>query len=144
MSPADVIADLVTAALPGADKYQPGSAVDDDDLLVFDRIILPKPPQRYVRVNADNGTRAALAVCSRSDSVTLRWQVDCWAPDGPMASWMAVSILDNLLDTRPVIDGWACGQIVHTYSQSPGPEETVMERPVVRALDQYKLLASRL
>jgi len=97
-----------------------------------------------VAVYIDRGTRSAEAVDSVSTSRTWRWQVTCVAPDRGMAAWLAERVADGLVDVRPKVDGWVCGQIEHTFSQQPQADEQVQERPVVVAVDLYALLAEKL
>jgi hypothetical protein len=117
-----------------------GSAVLD--VAVFDGIVPNTPPDRYVVVYADNGTLAALAACGESDSAMYRWQVTAVAPDRQMSAWLADKVRATV-NTRPAVDGWECGPVEHTYSMFPQRDETVQERPVVYAVDQYSLLATR-
>lgn len=113
------------------------------DVTVYDGIIPAEPPARYVIVFIDDGTLSALAVCGRHDTATVRWQVQSIAPDRQAASWIAQKIRDTTVDTMPVADGWACGPIRHVFSERPGNDETVGERPVVFKPDLYDLLATR-
>lgn len=129
MSLSDAILASIRAAVPGVD--------------VFDGIVPNEPPARYVVVYVDDGTLAALAVCSRSDSVTARWQTTCVAPDREMAGWLATRIRDNTVDSTPTSAGWVCGQICHQFSERPSRDETVQEKPVAFKIDLYDLLATR-
>ena len=133
----------IVAALPGASLWDGTSPVDPDDLVVFDAIVPPTPPTRYVVVYVDDGTLTALAACGESDSATVRWQVMSVAPDRQMASWISEKVRDNTVDTSPAADGWVCGRIGHVFSERPGRDETVPERPVIYKSDLYTLLASR-
>lgn len=142
MTVPDAVVAAIADALPEAEVWD-GSALNDDDLLVFDGIVPPKPPRRYVVVYADPGTLSALAVCSESDSATFRWQVTSVAPDRQVATLLAVAVRDGIVDTRPAAAGWACGLVRHNYSSTPARDEQVLERPVVYQVDQYALLASR-
>lgn len=111
---------------------------------VFDGQVLPQPPQRYVVVYPDIGTREADTVEHQSTSTTFRWQTTCVAPDREMAAWLAETVQNALVDTRPEVDGWSTGLVEHTFSLPPARDETVLERPVVVAIDRYQLLADRL
>jgi hypothetical protein len=143
MSVPDAVVAAVAAALPDADVWDGSTPFDDDDLLVFDGIVPPKPPRRYVVVYADPGTLAALAVCSESDAATFRWQVTSVGPDRQVASLLAVTIRDGIVDDRLTAVGWACGPVQHNYASLPAKDEQVQERPVVFQVDQYALLAAR-
>jgi hypothetical protein len=140
----DAVLALIVSALPGATLWDDEAPFAADDLLVFDGRVPPEPPTRYVVYWPDNGTRRALAVCGVSDDVMYRWQTTCVAPDRQMAAWLADRIQDGIVDTKPVVDGWVCGQIKHTYSQQPQHDETVMEKPVVYMGDLYELRAQRM
>lgn len=146
MSMAAAILDIIVDALPGAYLWQQySSPAPAADLVVFDGIVPPTPPTRYVVVYLDDGTRDhAQSVCHQSTSVTHRWQTTCVAPDREMAAWLAGRIKDALIDARPVADGWSPGLVEHTFSQLPQPDERVLERPTVFAVDQFRLLAERL
>lgn len=147
MSIPDTILDMVVAALPGSYLWQSHNpqVPDFEDLVVFDGIVPPEPPRRYVVVYLDDGTRdAADMVAHVSSSFLHRWQTTCVAPDRQMASWLAGRVKDALVDARPVVDGWSPGLIEHTFSQLPKPDEQVLERPVMFAVDQFTLLAERL
>lgn len=144
MTMPDTIIGMHVAALPGAVRW------DDSDgnpaanvLCVFDGIVPPVPPSRYVVVYADDGTREAGAVCAESTGAAFRWQTTCVAPDRQMAAWLASTIRDALTDARPTSDDWLPGQIEHTFSQLPRRDEQVMDRPVVYAVDTYSLQAER-
>lgn len=113
------------------------------EVTVYDGIIPAEPPTRYAIVFVDDGTLDALAACGQHDSATVRWQVQSIAPDRQMASWIAKTIRDTTVDTKPVADGWVCGPIQHRFSERPGNDETVGERPVVFKPDLYDLLATR-
>lgn len=117
------------------------AAVPDVD--VFDGEIPTEPPARYAIVYIDDGTLRALAACGQSDSATLRWQVQSIAPDRQMASWIAATIRDATVDTKPSATGWVCGPIQHVFSERPGRDETVGEKPMVYKPDLYELLATR-
>lgn len=114
------------------------------DVTVFDGIIPAQPPDRYAIVYIDDGTLDALAACGTSDAATVRWQVTSVAPDRQMASWIATAIRDATVDTAPATDGWVCGHINHVFSERPGRDETVGEKPVVYKPDLYDLLATRI
>lgn len=132
---ADVILQMIRAAVPGVTVYD-GRVPDSPDSGV--------PPERYVVLYVDTGTRSAETVEHRSTSETWRWQTTCVAPDRGMAAWLARRIGDALTDTRPAVAGWSCGLIEHTFSQLSTSDELVQERPVVSAIDQYRLIAERL
>lgn len=112
------------------------------DVAVFDGAVPNTPPDRYVVVYADNGTLDALAACGESDSATYRWQITAVAADRQTSAWLADKVRATV-DARPTVDGWECGPVQHTYSMFPQRDETVQERPVVYAVDQYSLLATR-
>jgi hypothetical protein len=125
----DAILTLIAAAVPG--------------VTVYDGRVGETPADRYVVVYPDPGTVKAVAACGRSDSVTFRWQTTCVAPDRQAAAWLAVAVRDGTVDTRPVVAGWACGLICHTYSQMPQRDEAVAEYPKVFQVDLFDLLATR-
>lgn len=143
----DTILAMVVAALPDAYLW---SHVDStvpsaEDLVVFDGIVPPQPPRRYVVVYLDDGTRdSAELVCGTSSSHTFRWQTTCVAPDRVMASWLSQKVKDAIVDQVPPAPGWSAGQIQHVFSQLPRPDEKVLERPVMFTVDQFSLLAERL
>lgn len=143
MNVPDAVVAAVADALPDAEVWDGKTPFDDDDLLVFDGIVPPKPPRRYVVVYADPGTVAALAVCGESGAATFRWQVTSVAPDRQLASMLAVAVRDGTVDMVLVPDGWSCGPVRHNYAGLPARDEQVLERPVVFQVDQYVLLASR-
>lgn len=129
MTVPDEILALIAAAVPG--------------VTVFDGRVGPTPDDRYVVVYPDPGTVKALAVCGQSDSATFRWQVTSVGPDRERAAWLAVAVRDATVDVRPVVAGWACGLVCHSYAQLPQHDEAVAERPVVYQVDLYDLLAAR-
>lgn len=139
----DAVIARVVSALPGAYLWAGTDPIPDGDLVVFDGIVPPEPPTRYAVVYIDDGTLAALAACGRQDSATVRWQVTSVAPDRQQASWISQKIRDNTVDTTPTPDGWVCGPVNHVFSERPGRDETVGERPVVYKPDLYDLLATR-
>lgn len=128
----DAVLAMVRAALP-------------PDVTVYDGLVPPgvTPPTRYAIAYFDDGTLAAVAACNDSDSATLRGQVTSVAPTREMASWIATKIRDAVVDATPAVDGWVCGRIQHVFSERPGRDETVAERPVVFKPDVYELLATR-
>jgi hypothetical protein len=126
----DEILSLIVAAVPG--------------VAVFDGRVGDTPADRYVVVYPDPGTVKALAVCGQSDSVTFRWQVTAVAPDRERAAWLAVAVRDATIDARPVVAGWVCGPVCHSYAQLPQHDEAVAELPVVYQVDLYDLLATRI
>lgn len=139
----DAIIAKIVSALPGAYLWNGNDPIPETDLVVFDGIIPPTPPRRYAVVYIDDGTLSSLAVCGRSDTATVRWQVTAVAPDRQMASWISQRVRDNTVDTAPTADGWVCGPVNHVFSERPGRDETVAERPVVFKPDLYDLLATR-
>lgn len=150
MTIADTVIGLVVAALPGASLWeQSNTPPAAGDLLVFDSVVPPAPPTRYVVVYPDPGTRSPgpgqgeAAVCDESTSEITRWQVTCVAPDRQMAGWLAQRIRDQMVDTRIAVDGYSPGLVRHTFAQLPQRDEQVLERPVIFAVDQYRLLAER-
>jgi hypothetical protein len=140
----DAVLARIVAAIPGgvlastdADQVFPPTQVP-----VYDGIIPNTPPDRYVIVYIDIGTRQALAACGRNDSMTVRWQTTSVADDGQQVRWVADKVAESI-DTTPVSAGWVCGPIQHTYSQRPQRDETVAERPAVYQVDQYEVMATR-
>lgn len=145
MTVADTIVGLVVGALPGAYLWeQTETSPPAGDLVVFDGIVPPTPPHRYVVVHADDGTRRAETVAHESTGATFRWQTTSVAPDRQAAAWLAGRVKDGLLDVSPTVDGWSTGLIEHTFAQLPQRDEQVLERPVLFAIDQFRLLAERL
>jgi len=141
----DAIVALVVAALPGATLWQRSDAAPAaSDLVVFDGIVPPTPPERYVTVYIDDGTRVAGQVGQESTGRVFRWQVTCVAPDRPTCAWLAGQVKDGLVDARPVVDGWSPGMVEHTFAQLPRPDEQVQDRPVVFAVDTFRLVAEQL
>lgn len=139
----DAVIAAVADCLPGASLWDGDSPVDVSALLVFDGIVPPTPPTRYAVVYVDPGTLNALAVCGRSDDVTVRWQITSVAPDAQRARWIASHARDGIVDQRPSVDGWGCGLIRHTYAQPPQRDEAVVGRPAVYQVDLYELSATR-
>lgn len=125
----DVVYGLLVAAAPG--------------VTVYDGRVPDEPGSRHGVFWPDIGTVRSLAVCGVSDDAMFRWQVTTVAPDRQQAAWLAERFRDAIVDVRPTVDGWVCGQIVHTYSQPPQHDETVMELPVVYMGDLYELRAQR-
>lgn len=113
------------------------------DVTVYDGRVPEEPDARYAVFWPDIGTVRAAAVCGVSDDAVFRWQVTSVAPDRQQAAWLAERLRDAIVDARPIADGWVCGQIVHTYSQQPQHDETVMELPVVYMGDLYEVRAQR-
>jgi hypothetical protein len=141
---ADAFVAAVLDSLPDDAYVWDGSEpMQNDDLVVFDSRVPPEPPHRYVVVYPDNGTLNALAVCKVSDSATFRVQTFCVAPDRVRAAWLSQRVRDGVTDLRLSVDGWSCGQILHTYGQLPQRDEQPTERPNVHMIDQFQLLASR-
>lgn len=150
MSVPDAVVALVVASLPGAALWQQADAPPPtDDLLVFDGIVPPNPPNRYVVAYVDDGTRTPgpgqtnAPVCDESTADLYRWQITSVAPDRQMASWLATRVRNGLVDVRITVDGFVPGLIRHTFSQLPQRDEQVLERPVVFTVDQYRLHAER-
>lgn len=147
----DTILDLIVAALPDAYLWEHTAdlAPPVDDLVVFDGIVPPQPPRRYVAVYLDDGTRTPgpsrdeRPVCDESTSEVGRWQTTSVAPDRLRTSWLARRVRDALVDVRVVAEGYSPGLVRHMFSQLPQRDEQVLERPVVFAVDQYQLLAER-
>lgn len=139
----DTVIATLAANLPGAALWDGNSPVNETDLLVFDGAVPPTPPLRYAVIYIDPGTLHALAVCGESDDVTVRWQITSVAPDAQQARWIAESSRDGIVDRRPTVDGWGCGLIRHTYSQTPQRDEAVPERRAVYQVDLYELSATR-
>jgi hypothetical protein len=144
LSVPDAVLARIVAAVPGGvlaptdtdQVFGPG------EIPVYDGIIPKTPPDRYVIVYIDIGTRQAIAACGTNDSAYVRWQTTSVAPDGAQVRWVAEKVCDSV-DTRPVAAGWSCGPIQHTYSQRPQRDETVAERPAVYQIDQYEVLATK-
>lgn len=130
MTVPDAIVAAVTAAVSPVKNY--------------DGIVPEKPPERYVVTYPDTGTLSALAICAISDAAVFRFTTHAVAPDRGMAAWLSTTVRDGIVDTRLVVAGWSLGQIVHTFSQPPVRNETVMERPVLNAIDTYTVVAQRL
>lgn len=125
----DTVVSMIAAAVSG--------------VTVYDGIIPAEPPSRYAIVYIDDGTLRALAACGTSDSATVRWQVQAIAADRQMASWVATTIRDWIVDRTPTVAGWVCGPVQHVFSERPGRDETVAVKPMVFKPDLYELLATR-
>lgn len=145
MTVPDAVVAAVVEALPDAFLFvnHEDTPFDADDIVVFDGMVPPVPPDRYVVVYADTGTLAALAVCGQSDSATFRWQTTSVASDAPRARWLAGRVKAGIVDTRLDVDDWACGPVRHNFESMPARDELVMERPVSYIVDQFALLATR-
>lgn len=128
----DAVIAMIRAAVPA-------------DVTVYDGLVPPPetPGTRYAIAYFDDGTLSAVSVCNTSDSATLRGQVTSVAPTREMASWIATRIRDAIVDVTPTVPGWVCGQIQHVFSERPGRDETVADRPAVFKADVYDLLATR-
>lgn len=114
------------------------------DVTVYDGQVPEQPPDRYVVLYMDNGTRRAEGVEHQSTGRLFRWQVTTVAPDRGMAGWLAEAVADALTDQRPDVPGWSPGLIEHTHSRTPRADEQVLARTVVVAFDLYQLLAEKL
>lgn len=146
MTVAAAVLELVADALPDATVYvnDIDTPFDSDDLVVFDSIVPPIPPDRYVVVRVGTGDHSAPAVASISDSGVFRPYVTSVGRDGLEARWLADRVQKGILDARPEADGWACGPIKHNVQSPPATDEAVQDRAVVYVVDQYAFLASRL
>lgn len=138
MSVPGAILAMIRAAVPGVTVYD-GRVPDSGDPEI--------PPERYVAVYADHGTRADPLGEGRVDQeptgAMFRWQTTCVAPDREMAGWLAGRVVTALAGKRPAAAGWHCGLIEHTFSQLPRPDELVKERPAVVVIDQFRVIAER-
>lgn len=130
MTVPDAVVALIAAAVPTG-------------VVVYDGIVPTTPAERYVVAYVDPGTLTALSVASVSDDLMVRWQTTTVAPDAAAARWLAARVRDSIVDQKPTVDGWSCGQVSHTYSQTPQRDEAVMERPVVYLVDLYAVRAAR-
>ena len=135
MSIGETILDMVRDAVPGVAVYD-GRVPDQHETPGV-------PPARYVVVYVNDPHRVAEDVGHTSSGGAVHWQVSCVAPDRAMASWLATTIRDAIVDVRPAAAGWSCGLVEHSVSLRPRADEAVQERPAVLVVDQYELLVER-
>jgi len=142
----DAAIQMIVNALPGAYLWDYSTSDNPPmaDLVVFDSIVPPIPPLRYVVIYPDTGSLTALAVCQQSDTAAFRWQVTSVAPDGAQTRWLATRARDGIVDRRPVADGWTLGTIRHDGGRFLGRDEQVQERAAVVAVDRFHVLAARI
>lgn len=152
MTVPDTVVGLVVEALAPAGGYlwqQTGNAVPADDLVVFDGLVPPTPPRRYIVTYIGDGVRSPgptfddMAVSDEPSTEAFWWQTTAVAPDRAMASWIARTVRDYLVGRRITVDGHDPGLIRHTFTQLPQRDEQVLERPAVFAIDQYRLLSEQ-
>lgn len=138
MSLADAVLERLTGALP-------------DDIGVFDSTVPGIPPARYVVLYCDTGRLTADCADGVSRELDFRLQVtsvavlnDSVLQAAPMARWIAELVRTSLTDWRPAVDGLVIGPLVHLNSRQPTPDETVADRHLVFAIDQFSTIADRI
>lgn len=121
------------------------------DIGVFDVAVPGIPPPRYVVVYCDSGARSAAAVDGSSRDQTYSIQVTSVAslPNstssaGPQCRWLAEKVRDALTDWRPAVAGLLLGPVRHVSERRPAIDESIIDRPLVFAVDQFAVQADRI
>lgn len=121
------------------------------DIGVFDTSPSGIPPVRYVVLSGSNGLRESSGIDGRSRdlNVTFYWysvvsRKESQASGGAMTRWVARKLRDHFTDALPDVDGVLFGQIQHTDSTEPAPDNDVTDRPTVFITDQFKVLGDLL
>jgi hypothetical protein len=147
------LADAVVAQLVAAFPVNVGSLATGwtaTDIGVFDVAVPGIPPPRYVVVYCDTGARTSSAVdgASRDQAYSIQVTSAASLPDvtstaAPQCRWLAEKVRDALTDWQPQVDGLLLGPIIHRVSRQPAIDESLIDRPLVFAVDQFAVTADR-
>jgi hypothetical protein len=110
---------------------------------VYDGIVPGVPTARYVCVYGATGTRTADAIDGASRSVQYDLQIQSVAVNGAQCRWLATQVRDALTDWVPAVDGQVSWGFQHQLSRRPVADESVADRHLMYAVDQFVLIATR-
>lgn len=116
------------------------------DVTVYDGQVLANPPQRYVVVYGDIGSRVSTSTDGESRDQSYAVQCTCAviAPYGAGdCRFLASKVRDLLTGWKPTTDDVAPGQFEHTVNRRPVADESVPDRHVWESVQQFSLLADR-
>jgi len=118
---------------------------DAPEYVVHEAIVPNLPfPMGWATVYSNEGTIQRLASCGAGDSAKVIFQVSCFGSTNSVTAWLRTRIRDYLIDVGVTVPGWTRGVVNHTYGPPPTPDESLMENPVVAAVDQFEMLISKL
>lgn len=115
------------------------------EYVVYEAIVPDTPfPAGWATVYCDEGVIQRLTACGTGDSAKVTWQVSCFGSTNDVAGWLRTRIRDHLIAVGISVPGWTHGVVEHNFGQRPTADESVMEHPLVVAIDQYEMLISKL
>jgi hypothetical protein len=126
----DAVLARLTAILPG-------------DVTVYDGQVPGVPTARYVCVYGDPGQRTPDAIDGVSRMQTHSVQVTSVAVNLLQCEWVATQVRDGLTDWIPAVDNTAPGMFRHSLSRRPAPDESVADRHLMFAVDQFSIYLNR-
>jgi hypothetical protein len=151
VSVADAVVARLVAVFPVASGSVDGGGWVAGDIGVFDVAVPGVPPSRYVVVYCDTGARSASAVDGASRDQTYSIQVtsaaslpNATSSAAPQCRWLAEQVRDALTDWSPQVPGLQLGPLVHRTSRQPVVDESIVDRPLVFAVDQFTVHADRI
>lgn len=129
----------------------PSSPYLPSDVEVYDGEVTGIPPNRYVMLFIGEGLRSSSTVDGSSRDLSGDFQATTVASNpgsagtvAGMTRWLQKRVRDRFTDLKIQVDGLECGPIQHTLSQRPAVDESVADRHVVFAVDEFAVLADRL
>lgn len=116
------------------------------DVTVYDGQVLANPPQRYVVVYGDIGSRVSTSLDGMSRDQAYSVQCNCVVIAPYIAGdcrFLASKVRDLLTDWQPNTDDVVPGQFEHTVNRRPVADESVPDRHVWESVQQFSLLTDR-
>jgi hypothetical protein len=144
----------MSAALPRLTAWAASQA---SVISIYDTTIPGIPPAdpvtglgRYVVVAERTKLRSSgVDSVSRDASGELLLTMAVWSDvsgDSMAAAcrWLVEGVQSQLVDWTPSVPGLNCGQLQQVGNPQPSPEETLTDRHLMYATDQYSYLADRI
>lgn len=120
----------LTASLPG-------------DVAIYDGSVPGIPAARYVCVYGAIGMRSPDAIDGVSRAQAFDVQVTSVAVNGAQCRWLAEHVRDAITDWIPTVDGMVTPMFRHEVSRRPTADESVADRHLMFAVDQFSISATR-
>lgn len=95
----------------------------------------------YVVVYADGGAKSSDRECDERIRVTQGWQTTVVGGSAAQCRAALDRVHDRLENWRPTVTGWTCSKVEHPPGQPMKPDESLPDRTVHYATDQWSFVA---
>ena len=99
------------------------------------------PSYPYVIVYADGGVKSSDREADERVTHTQGWQTTTVGASAAQARAALDRVTSRLENWRPTVTGWTCSKVEHESTQPVRPDESLPDRVVFYATDQWSTVA---